>query len=464
MKAIQAYTKSSSFFVSFFFITLLMLGVGFNTYTLNIANDELLIRETEAAIQADIIGFKSLYEAAGRESVINEVLKRLNTPSNDSLYYLKDSKDIKLAGNLSSWPTDNFVLLKNGLLEIEYSLPSELESSNHTVEQQSAIAMVFEFGNKDTLLVARSLQNIELIVSVAKMSSSVMIAILCLIALTSLGVAYYVVNRINKIAQTADEIIATGNLSDRLHVDSQWDDLSKLTLVLNHLLDKIEQYIKAIRSVSDNIAHDLRTPLTRLRGHIDEIENQPDKKALLSECDNLLSIFQSLLRISDIENSARTSHFSNVNVNTILEDASDLYSPLAESKSIELKVACKAATAEVIGDKDMLFQAFANVIDNAIKFTPEKGLISISTENQLNTLVVKIEDSGIGVDQQSIDRLTQRFYRADKSRSTAGNGLGLSLVQAIIVLHGGTLNFSASTLGCKAGLLCELTLPFIDVA
>lgn len=458
MRAIQAYTKSSSFVVSFVFTALLMFGVGFNTYTLSVANDELLIRETEAAIQADIGGFRSLYKTAGRDAVMQAVKERVDNRNNDFLYYLKDKKNSYLAGNLSNWPEKDIELVKNGLLEIQFTLRAPAVNSDPKHKAQRAIAMVMEFSNKDSLLVARSVQDIELAVALAQTSSWVMIAILCVVAAGSLGVAYYVVTRINKISDTADDIIRTGDLSDRLYVDSSWDDLSKLTLVLNQLLEKIEHSVKAISSVSDNIAHDLRTPLTRLKGHIEDIGDQKEKAPLLDECDNLMGIFNSLLRISDIENSAKMAGFSNVSLNDILDDAVDLYSALVENKDITLHYDA-VNVGSVIADKDLLFQAFANVLDNAIKFTPSGGQINVKLAYNGDEAMFTVDDTGVGVSDDSLAKLTRRFYREDKSRSTSGNGLGLSLVNAIVTLHNGKIWFEASHIAKTSGLRCAFTIP-----
>jgi signal transduction histidine kinase len=320
--------------------------------------------------------------------------------------------------------------------------------------------MVIEFSNKDSLLVARSVQDIEFAVTIAQTSSWVMIIILCVVSLSSLGLAYYVVSRINKISDTADDIIRTGDLSDRLHVDSSWDDLSQLTLVLNQLLDKIENSVRAISSVSDNIAHDLRTPLTRLKGHLEGIENESQKHELIAECDSLLGIFNSLLRISDIENSVKRAGFTDISLDEVALDAVDLYSPLAEEKGIEVELSIQPGIA-FYGDKNLLFQAFANILDNALKFTPSGGLIHVTLSNKKDTIVFSVDDSGIGVDQASISKLTRRFFREEKSRSTGGNGLGLSLVNAIVTLHGGKLSFEGSHIQLNTsnkGLRCSFSL------
>lgn len=454
-----------------------MLGVGFNTYTLTVASDDLLIRETEAAIQADIGGFRSLYKVAGRKAVIEAVNERIQTINNDFLYYLKDEGDTFLAGNLQTWPKDDFALIKNGVLDITVKLrkpnlsseqidtSSIVNSSSNSVNQtyssaepERAVAMVMEFNNKDSLLVARSVKDIELAVALAQTSSWVMIVILCVVAVISLGVAYYVVSRINKISETADDIIATGDLSDRLHVDSNWDDLSKLTVALNLMLDKIEQSVKAISSVSDNIAHDLRTPLTRLKSHIEEIKDEEERYTLIEECNTLLAIFNSLLRISDIEHSNKKSEFKRINLSDVVDDAIDLYQPLTESKEIGLHYK-SPANIYFLGDKDLLFQAFANVLDNAIKFTPEHGAINVLLKKTDDAVTFSIEDTGTGVDDASLSKLTQRFFRADKSRTSSGNGLGLALVNAIVTLHDGEISFGKSTIRDSNGLKCTFTFP-----
>ncbi|MFW8590556.1 ATP-binding protein [Glaciecola sp. 2405UD65-10] len=457
MRAIKAYSKSSSFVVSFVFTALMMLGVGFNMYTLNVANDELLIRESQAAIQADIGGFRSLYNTAGRTAVVSALKERVDSRTNDFLYYLKSADDTFIGGNLSIWPAQNYELVKNGVIEIEYTPPNA--NNDSPPKTQSAIAMVVEFENKDTLLVARSVQDIEFAVALAQTSSWVMIVILCTVAAISLAVAYYVVSRINKISETADDIIRTGDLSDRLHVDSSWDDLSKLTLVLNELLDKIEHSVLAIRSVSDNIAHDLRTPLTRLKSHIEVISDEREKAELISECDNLMGIFNSLLRISDIENSAKKAGFQAVQVRDVVDDAVDLYSALFENKDISFTY--KAYNIDVFSaDKDLLFQAFANVLDNAIKFTPNGGKIAIALKYEAPFAIFSVDDTGVGVSNESIQSLTRRFYREDKSRSTVGNGLGLALVSAIVSLHGGKVWFEPSRIqtNTSKGLRCAFSL------
>jgi signal transduction histidine kinase len=436
-----------------------MLGVGLNSYTLSVANDDLLIRETQAAIQSDLGGFKSLYNSLGRAAVKQAVDERVSSPTNDFLYFLKDNKESYIAGNLAKWPTDNIEFVKNGVLDIQAILGDKYsdQPGQSNGSEERAIAMIIEFSNGDSLLVARSVQDIEFAVALAQTTSWVMIVIVFVVAITSLGVAYYVVSRINKIADTADDIMTTGNLSDRIYIESKWDDLSKLSLVLNQLLDKIESSVRAITAVSDNIAHDLRTPLTRLKGHIEALEDNKEKNRLLDECDNILAIFNSLLRISDIESSAKVAGFSNVLLDEIVSDAVDLYSPLVEAKNITLRFEADVIK-DFIGDKDLLFQSFANVLDNAIKFTPENGKIDVKLKRQQSRIVFSVDDSGSGVTSDNMSKLTTRFFREEKSRSTSGNGLGLALVNAIVTLHNGKIWFEPSHIAKSTGLRCCFSL------
>ncbi|MFC3121018.1 sensor histidine kinase [Agaribacter flavus] len=456
MRAIKAYSKSSSFLVSFIFTFLLFVGVAFNTYVLSVSNDDLLIRETEAAILADIGGFRSLYESAGQSAVIAALENRLKNRNNDFLYYLKNADDEFIAGNLKDWPESDVKLIRNGLLEIEVSTRTSNEHDTPS-DAQTAIAMIVAFSNQDNLLIARSVQNYEFAVWLAQTSSWVMIIIVCIISILSLAVAYYVVSRINKISDTADEIISSGNLSERLYVESDWDDLSKLTVSLNLMLDKLEQSVNGIRSVSDNIAHDLRTPLTRLKTHLEQLKEDELKHNLIAECDNILAIFNSLLRITYIETNAKREGFEQSNLSLVLEDAIDLYQPILEEKHIELSTDI-GNDLYAICDKSLIFQVFTNLIDNASKFTPAKGSIKLVLSQQGNNVFFSVCDSGIGVDDAALSKLTQRFYRADKSRTARGNGLGLSLVSAVVALHLGEMSFSNSTIA-DTGLCCKITIP-----
>jgi signal transduction histidine kinase len=273
------------------------------------------------------------------------------------------------------------------------------------------------------------------------------IAILSLMGITSLGlfiISFYVTKRINTIADTVDTILTTRDLSQRIPVASHWDDLSKLSDILNLMLADIEQLVATVKQVSDNIAHDLRTPLARMRNRIESMRasgtNQIDREDLSKlshECDGLLATFNGLLRIAKIEASHHNIEFSKVNLGHIVQDVVELYEPLASEKSIHFSYRAEPVT--IMGDKDMLFQAFANLIDNAIKYTPEGGVVVVTLDPSAGGAHLTFTDSGMGIPDVHKPQVFSRFYRVDSCRNQPGLGLGLSLVQAIIALHRGQI-------------------------
>lgn len=427
----------------------------FITYFLIISNDDLLIRESEAAINADIRGFNSLYRAAGSKAVEKALNDRIAENGNDFFYHLKNDKNKFITGNMLFWPSDDTQSIKNGMLS--------LKIGDAASKEYDVMAKIMVLTNGHQLLIGRNIDDIEIIQWVGRTFGWIMILILCLISATSIWVAYYVVNRINIISEKADDIISTGKLTERLPVDSNWDDLSKLTMALNKMLDQFEYSVEGIKSVSDNIAHDLRTPLARLKTHIEVMPEGDDKFALLKESDNLLSIFNSLLRIADIESEQKTSAFAQHNIQQILEDVIDLYSPIIEDNKIHLTLTINLKDVALYCDKDLIFQAFANVLDNAIKFNEEAGNILVTLNDgalgQQKEVIFSVFDSGPGVTAPAFEKLTQRFYREDSSRSKGGNGLGLALVLAIVNLHKGTIGFIDKPLATLSGLGCKIVLP-----
>jgi signal transduction histidine kinase len=241
------------------------------------------------------------------------------------------------------------------------------------------------------------------------------------------------------MSQTADKIIKTGSLEERLEIDSSWDDLSSLSFVFNQMLDTIENSVNNIKSVTDSIAHDLRTPLARLRNTLEKIEDDNLREETTQEADNLLNMFNSLLRISGLETTSKKEGFCPTELRDIIDDVVDLYHPLAEEREISLHSSLQPVLMNA--DPNLMFQAVANVLDNAIKYSPSGGRVEVSLSDTNGRIVLSVNDCGIGVKEQEIESLERRFYRAESSRTSKGNGLGLSLVSAIVKLHDGKLWF-----------------------
>jgi signal transduction histidine kinase len=248
--------------------------------------------------------------------------------------------------------------------------------------------------------------------------------------------------RVEEVNQRVQRIIA-GDLRERLPQRDTDEPFSKLAVIVNGMLDEMETMIHALAGVGNDIAHDLRTPLTRARltlergrtnaTTLEHLQTVVDKAII--NIDQSLAIITALLRLAEIENSRRSAAFGTVSLHEMLREVCDVYEPIAENKNVSLRVEVKQQL-NVRGDRDLLFEAVANLVDNAIKFTPEGGRVTIELMRGGNETIVRVSDTGCGISEQEREAVLRRFYRSDKMRNTPGVGLGLNLVAAIVKLHG----------------------------
>lgn len=462
MKAIQRFTKSSSFVVGITFTLMMMTGVYFVAYFIVIGNDDTLLKESEAAIISEATLFKQIHKLGGANYLSKLLQQRLEEPNNQFFYGLKLKNSQDIAGNLNQWPQPEVIPSPETLFsyEIDHNyVTSDTQSVRPMSEHYDLMALVLVLDEGHQLLIGRNVDDLEIAQFVSSTFGWLMVGILLMVSAISFLVGFYVVSRINRIADTATQIVDTGNLSARIPIDSNWDDLSKLSEVLNRMLSELEDMVQGVKSVSDNIAHDLRTPITRLRGDIEQLDDPENKLKLLQEVDNILSIFNGLLRIADIEAEKQKRAFKDNDIAIIVEDVVDLYGALAEAKSIKLEYETQSGWG--FCDRDLLFQAFANILDNAIKFTPDGGTVSVKLKRHTTHWMFSVCDTGAGIPELDREKVTQRFFRLDESRSTKGNGLGLALVAAIVALHQGTLRFENNDCAKQLaqGVCCTVELP-----
>ncbi|WP_085905574.1 sensor histidine kinase [Kiloniella majae] len=393
------------------------------------------VHGTEAIIDTDL-SYVSQWQDPAR------IANALDRP--DRVYLLLSPDGKKIVGNLDELP-ETVSLLAEGTLT--FSIPVAAKANSLDTEKDYA-AKIYTYPNKNRLLIGVDITPVTSDYKLMQWLSFLSIGFMVLVIITSYLISRFVATNTNRIALTAKQIIETGDLSQRIELTSRWDDLSYMAGVINDLLDRIQLLMRGIRQVSDNIAHDLRTPLTRLHHNLEALRSQDhiaqnqqayetvDK--LVNETDQMQRTFNALLRISRIESGKQHSAFEPLALDDLLQDVIELYEPLLEEKSITLKKDFETLVLQ--GDRNLLFQAFGNLMDNAVKFTPIGGRIDLGLHKQGTETAFVIEDNGPGVPSTDLEKIFERFYRAESSRHTPGSGLGLSLVGAVTDLHQGHIS------------------------
>lgn len=444
----RVYRKSSSFKVAVLFTVFLGISDMLLWYFIYDFGNQYFVTETEAAIDLEIKHIESLAKNDSNNSV-GDYISSAISDGTKSVYLYQDNDDIKISGNIAKI-TSAALFKKNGISGFDIS-------SEHITKIVAAKTHILPNGYK--IFIGRDITHIIGSYERLKIFSYVIMGLMFFVVFISFYSGVLTVRRINKIADIAQEIITTGNLSRRIHVDKERSDLCYLSNTLNSLLDKTEDLMQGIKDVSDNIAHDLRTPITRLRSKLEALQNKKsstkDIDNLVVEADGILNIFNSLLRITKIQKNTNRQEFKDVDIKSVLSDVVELYEPLADQKNIVINKDF-AGEMLILGNRSLLFQMFANIVDNSIKFSQNDCDIFISIKSKNEKCEVVISDRGVGIESQDIKKVFDRFYRADKSRNTEGTGLGLSMVKAIADLHNSTIKLEKNT---HSGLKVSLMLP-----
>lgn len=404
------YIKSSSFFMAMLFTILCGAAALSLGYFINYFTKGHFVESTKQALHAEIKFIQTLDYQDIREKA-------------DQVVYIP-------LGSSGDIPFDTKIgRLSEGIITF-----------THPTNNRIYAAKIHTFPEGQKTLIGHDITRISSDFQFMQIIGFISILFIMTVVFISYGISIFVVSGTNKIAATAYDIIETGDLTRRVDVQSRWDDLSNMAAVLNVLLDRIEELMDGVKQVSDNIAHDLRTPLTRLRNNIDDLAKESDTPhyhQLSDEMDHILKTFNALLRISRIETEKQKTSFKTLNLKDILGDVIEFYEPLAEGKNISIETDLN--DSQFLGDQDLLFQAYANVIDNAIKYTPQDGKITLQLFDTQHDIHIIIGDSGQGVSECEKEKIFKRFFRCDSSRHERGTGLGLSLVKAVIELHNGSI-------------------------
>ncbi len=253
--------------------------------------------------------------------------------------------------------------------------------------------------------------------------------------------------------------VAAGDLKQRMQVSGHDDDFDHIAFAINHMLDQIEQLMEGVREVSDAIAHDLKTPLARLRGQLELLLNIPERsdeaiESVIAESDQVLAAFNALLRIAQLEQGTRRMAFVHFDFRTVTDHAREMFEIVFAEKNIQFAIKADADNYPIYGDRELWLQALSNLLDNAYKYTPEGGRIDIRLLRDDETIRIEVRDSGPGIPPSERKNVFKRFYRLDKHRGTKGTGLGLSLVAAVCKVHRAQIE-----LDHENGLVVRITLP-----
>ncbi|MAI06886.1 MAG: hypothetical protein CBC47_07080 [Alphaproteobacteria bacterium TMED87] len=423
-------------------VSILFLFVYINSGTF--AEDQM-----EAAITTEVQGFSETYKRDGILGLVAVINRRVDPNfRTDGVYILTEPGGRRIAGNLSTWP-------KNVEAQEEWINFSSLDmtrSISSPADVRALQLIITPGGYK--LLVGRDISVLDSFREGLLRSLNIGLGIT--IALGILGGILFsrsIMSRVERITLTCREIMK-GDLSQRISGAGKDDELSRLSSSVNEMLDQIERLMNGLREVSDNVAHDLRTPLNRLRTKLELISNktkQPNDKKYLDEAithaDDLLATFSSLLRIARAEASLK-NNFKEINLSEIVNSAIELYLPLSEEEKISLTINI-SENQKSWGDPHLVAQAIANLIDNAIKYTPEEGRITVELYSKPDGIYFFISDTGPGIPEILHEKVLERLYRIDDSRTSSGSGLGLSLVNAVVKSHKCKLNLQNLDPGLK---------------
>jgi signal transduction histidine kinase len=421
----------------------------------------LITEQITATVNGEVNGLSEQYGQGGLRRLVIVVDVRSRRPGS-SLYLVTTPSGEGLAGNVGS--LEPGVLDRPGWLETNYHRLEAPEGAEHR-----ALVRVVQLPGGFHLLVGRDLEERARLFGIVVNAGQWSLALVIVLGLAGgFFVSRRILSRIDAMTGTAQTIMA-GDLSGRLPVAGSGDELDRLADNVNAMLERIEGLMHGLKEVSDNIAHDLKTPLTRLRNRCEqalrsaagEASYRAALESTIAESDDLIRTFDALLMIARAESGQARENMTEFDASEIARDVGELYEPVADEKGIALKVEA-ATAAPVRGNRELVSQALANLIDNAIKYAGPNGKVNgvpaeilVKAGNDGERITLSVADRGPGIPDADRSRVVERFVRLEQSRSEPGSGLGLSLASAVARLHGGELKLEDN----HPGLRTTIALP-----
>ena len=462
MTALGKLLRTTAFKLTLVYLTVFALFAAFLLVYFAWNTRRLITEQITQTVDAEITGLAEQYRLGGIRRLTIVVDNRARRPGS-SLYLVTTYAGQAMAGNISSLATG--VLNTPGWTETIYRRLDEPEGTEHR-----ALVRVFQLPGGFRLLVGRDLEERERLHDIVLAAGRWSLAAIVILGLAGgFFVTRRVLKRVDAMTDTTRTIM-DGDLTGRLPIAGTGDELDRLAGNLNAMLERIEALMHGLKEVSDNIAHDLKTPLTRLRNRCEEAlrlaEDESQYRAALEttieESDALISTFNALLMIARAESGQARDNMSDFDAAEIARGVGDLYEPLADDKGLVLKVEAPG-TAPVRGNRELVSQALANLVDNAIKYGRRNGAeangadadIVVKAMGEGDRILLTVADAGPGIPEADRSRAVERFVRLEQSRSQPGSGLGLSLASAVARLHGGELKLEDN----HPGLRTVISLP-----
>ena len=436
--------RSASFRMTLAYVGLFVVSAGVLFATVYFTATAAMQSDMQAVLRSEAYQLGEIYRRSGLLGVAQEITKRINFRTRGPIYYLLQGPSQQvMVGNLPGMPPVNGAidfarednaaptserarLMGFGLTLPDGSFILVAQDTSRLLDMQRAIESAFAWAGGLTLLLA--------IAGGVLLSGNFL-------------------RRIDTIGRTSRAIME-GDLTARIPVRGTNDEIDQLVASLNAMLDRIQQLLDGVRQVSSDIAHDLRTPLSRLRQRLEDAREHAATtgdyasatEAAIAEADEMLEIFSALLRIAQIEAGAQKSAFATVDVSELARSVGEAYLPAAEDSQHRLVLEVQDGVT-FNGDRQLLAQMLSNLIENALHHTPDGTIVTVTVRKPAGKLEIEVADTGPGIPQAERDKVFERFYRLDRSRGTAGSGLGLALVKAIAGLHGLSIRLEERTPG-----------------
>lgn len=412
-------------------------------------------RHTEETVLREVEELTSALNDRGRIGLLRLVSERASDGRTDMIYALTNPGHDLIAGNLANWPAGD---AGPGWVEFDIKTRSDPGA------RRQAVAVILPIEGVGWLLVGHDMTDRYLLRG--QLLTGLIWAVSLAIAVGALGAVFMsrrVAERIESINRTIDRITA-GSFADRMAVTGSGDEIDRLVMKLNRMLDEIGRLMLGMRQVTDNVAHDLRTPLSRLRarlelGQRDESLSEAQSATLeqaIAEIDRLLGVFNAILTIAAAETGRARTDFEPVDLAALAAEVAELYTPLAEERGLTMDVSAPVPVM-VGGSRQLLAQLISNLIENAVKYSPDHGHVAVTVGLSAGRPVLSVADQGPGIPADSRDKVLERFVRLEAHRGTPGHGLGLSLVAAVARLHDAELTLADARAAADApGLKVEL--------